>query len=188
MQVNTNKIEQSLASVPMPSQTTHRNELVGNCWFVENFKDNNDVAVAVKDIKEKVYVENCVGSNIKVESKVNVVMISNCKKSAFILSDIISSVELVGTHDSAIQLNGKCGTLSLDKCEGITIVFGNEETKKSCHIHSSTRCSNIRLVCASDESKEYLLPNLISTQFCARSGNFVSSICDKDCDVSSAMN
>ena len=183
MKLDAREIEQSLVPADMPCKSTQSCELKGNRWYVQNYCNEKELHVSPNNIHESIYLENCCGSNIYVDSKVNAVEFSKCSGCNVFLPDVISSVSLVHCTNVKIQLNGACGTVVADHCDGVTAYLVGEESKK-CQFHTS-HYNNVKIIV---DDRELVIPNLWLTTFCPTKKTIKTVPHGMECDAIQTMN
>lgn len=86
---------------------------------------------------------NCEGCTIQIKGKVNAVTILGCKKTAAVVQEVVSSVEIVDGKSLQLQILNKCPTISADKTDGLQIYLSKTSldteilTAKSSEINVS---------------------------------------------------
>ena len=81
-----------------------RLELEGKKWFVEHYRNNSLLSIKNPDMSQSVYVFGCDGSTLKIEGKVNNVVVDSCKKMSIIFVDVISACEFVNCQSVQMQV------------------------------------------------------------------------------------
>ena len=92
-----------------PQQPEHkpRFELDGKKWFVEHYRNNSNLTIKNPDMSQSVYVFGCDASTLKIEGKVNNVVVDSCKKMSIIFVDVISACEFVNCQSVQMQVHTK---------------------------------------------------------------------------------
>lgn len=96
--------------------------LSGKKWTIE-FQNgaNGDKAISIDtDLKQTVYVFKCHDSLIKVNGKVNAIVLDNCSKCGCVFDEALASVEIVNSKDVQIQCTKTAPALSIDGCTSVT--------------------------------------------------------------------
>lgn len=70
------------------------------------------------ETNQSVYVYKCEGSTLKVEGKVNNIVVDGCKKMAIVFDDCVGSCEFINCQSVQMQVLGKVPTISIDKTDG----------------------------------------------------------------------
>lgn len=96
--------------------------LVGKKWTVE-FQNGaqGDKCLSIEaNLKQTVYVFKCHDSLIKINGKVNAIVLDNCSKTACVFDEALASVELVNSRDIQIQCTKTSPAISIDGCTAVT--------------------------------------------------------------------
>lgn len=96
--------------------------LAGKKWTVEYQNGaNGDKAVSLDaDLKQTVYVFKCHDSLIKVNGKVNAIVLDGCSKTGCIFEEALASVEIVNSKDIQIQCTKTAPAVSIDGCTSVS--------------------------------------------------------------------
>lgn len=99
-----------------------KSALSGKKWTVEYQNGaNDDKCVSIDtDLKQTVYIYKCHDSLIKVNGKVNAIVLDCCSKTACIFEEALASVEIVNSKDIQIQCTKTAPALSIDGCTAVT--------------------------------------------------------------------
>ena len=84
-------------------------ELEGKKWAVEYFKGNPNIEIAITAVNQSVYVFKCEGSTIKVTGKCNNIILDNCKKTAIVFDNVVSSCEFINCQSVQMQVRPNFG-------------------------------------------------------------------------------
>ena len=79
-------------------------ELEGKKWVVEYHKNNPSLVIEETETNQSVYMFKCEGSTIKVEGKVNNIIMDGCKKCAVVFNDCVSSCEFINCQSVQMQV------------------------------------------------------------------------------------
>lgn len=79
-------------------------ELEGKKWVVEYHKNNPSLVIEETETNQSVYVFKCEGSTLKVEGKVNNIIVDGCKKCAVVFTDCVSSCEFINCQSVQMQV------------------------------------------------------------------------------------
>ena len=79
-------------------------ELEGKKWAVEYHKNNPNLLIQETETNQSVYVFKCEGSTLKVEGKVNNIVLDGCKKCAVVFDDAVSACEFVNCQSVQMQV------------------------------------------------------------------------------------
>ena len=83
---------------------TPKFELEGKKWNVEYQVKNQGIVIGQTEVNQSVYICKCEGSTIKVEGKVNNIVMDSCKKSAVVFTDVVSSCEFINCQSVQMQV------------------------------------------------------------------------------------
>ena len=79
-------------------------ELEGKKWAVEYFKGNPNLVVEGTETNQSIYVYRCENSTLKVEGKVNNIVVDGCKKLAVVFDNVVSSCEFINCQSVQMQV------------------------------------------------------------------------------------
>merc|ERR1712099_44978 len=82
------------------------------------FKGNPNLMVEGTETNQSIYVFRCENSTLKVEGKVNNIVVDGCKKMAVVFDNVVSSCEFINCQSVQMQVLGKVPTISIDKTDG----------------------------------------------------------------------
>lgn len=80
-------------------------ELEGKKWAVEFQKDNQNLVIGQTEVNQSVYIYKCEGSTVKVNGKVNNIVMDSCKKSAVVFESAVSSCEFINCQSVQMQVS-----------------------------------------------------------------------------------
>ena len=89
---------------PVASNKPPKLELEGKKWAVEFFKNNPNLVIEGTETNQSVYVYKCEGSTLKVDGKVNNIVVDGCKKVAVVFNDVVSSCEFINCQSVQMQV------------------------------------------------------------------------------------
>jgi len=101
-------------------------ELEGKKWAVEYFKGNPNLLIEGTETNQSVYVYRCENSTLKVDGKVNNIVVDGCKKLAVVFDNVVSSCEFINCQSVQMQVLGKVPTISIDKTDGCQMFLSKE--------------------------------------------------------------
>lgn len=103
---------------------------------------NGDNLVSIDaHLKQKVYIYKCHESVIKINGKVNAIVLDGCSKTACVFDEALASVELVNCKDTQIQCLKTAPAVSIDGCTSVSYYmsadFANAQiiSAKSAALH-----------------------------------------------------
>ena len=80
-------------------------ELEGKKWAVEFHKNNPNLVIENTETNQSVYVYKCEGSTLKIEGKVNNLVLDGCKKTAVVFDNVVSSCEFINCQSVQMQVS-----------------------------------------------------------------------------------
>ena len=80
-------------------------ELEGKKWAVEYFKNNPGLIIEDTETNQSVYVYKCEGCTLKIEGKVNNIVVDGCKKTAIVFDNAVSSCEFINCQSVQMQVS-----------------------------------------------------------------------------------
>lgn len=145
--------------------------LSGKKWTIEyqNGKKGDDCVSIDTDLKQTVYVYKCHDSLIKINGKVNAIVLDCCSKTACIFEEALASVEIVNSKDIQIQCTKNAPALSIDGCTSVTYYMSS--TYKDAQIITA-KSAAINLIRPTDDDGTLLLTGTAFFQLyrtCSRS-------------------
>ena len=78
-------------------------ELEGKKWAVEFHVKNPSLVINDTGVNQSVYIYKCEGSTIKVNGKVNNIIMDSCKKCAVVFERVVSSCEFINCQSVQMQ-------------------------------------------------------------------------------------
>jgi len=93
----------------------------GKKWLVEWQENNNNIEINETATNQSVYVYKCEKTTVKVNGKVNNVVIDSCKRVGIVFTDAIATCEVVNSISVDVQCTGKVPAMAVDKCSGVQI-------------------------------------------------------------------
>ncbi|XP_078097955.1 adenylyl cyclase-associated protein 2 isoform X2 [Mustelus asterias] len=136
-------------------------ELEGKKWKVEYQENNNNLIISETELKHVAYVYKCNKSTLKVQGKVNSIIVDSCKKLGLVFDNVVGIVEIINSRDVQIQVMGKVPTISINKTEGCHIYLSEESL--GCEIISAKSSEMNVLIPQDDDYKEYPVPEQFKT-------------------------
>lgn len=128
-----------------------RKELEGKRWTVEFFDNDKNIVISETEMKQTIYIYQCKGCTIQVKGKVNSIVLDGCKKTAVVLDDLVSSLEVVNSESIQAQTMGAVPTISIDKTDGCMIYL----SKASLSAQIVTAKSSAMNILVPDDKGEY---------------------------------
>jgi adenylyl cyclase-associated protein len=98
---------------------------------------------------------------IKVEGKINAIVIDSCSKTACVFNEALASVEVVNSKDIQIQCTTRAPAISIDGCTAITYYM--PDTFADCQVITA-KSAAVNLIRPTDDDDIVETP--IPEQFC----------------------
>lgn len=136
-------------------------ELEGKKWAVEYFVKNPSLVIEETEPNQSVYMFKCEGSTLKIEGKVNNIVLDGCKKCAVVFQDAVSSCEFINCQSVQMQVLGKVPTISVEKTDGCQM-FLSEDSKAVEIITAKSSEMNVSIP-NGDEFVEQPIPEQFKT-------------------------
>merc|ERR1711915_124211 len=103
-------------------------ELEGKKWLGEDQKKQDQpLEISDCEVNQSVYAFRCEGITIKVNGKVNNIVIDSCKKAAVVFESVVSSCEFVNCQSVQMQVMGSVPTISVDKTDGCQMYLSKDD-------------------------------------------------------------
>ena len=93
---------------PVATSKPPKFELEGKKWAVEFHKNNPNLVIENTETNQSVYVYKCEGSTLKIEGKVNNLVLDGCKKTAVVFDNVVSSCEFINCQSVQMQVGYLC--------------------------------------------------------------------------------
>ena len=72
---------------------------------MEFHKNNPNLVIENTETNQSVYVYKCEGSTLKIEGKVNNLVLDGCKKTAVVFDNVVSSCEFINCQSVQMQVS-----------------------------------------------------------------------------------
>ena len=80
--------------------------ILKRCRYLDLLQHHNCFQVIQNtDMNQSVYIYRCEGSTVKVEGKVNNIILDGCKKTAVVFQDVVSACEFINCQSVQMQVN-----------------------------------------------------------------------------------
>jgi adenylyl cyclase-associated protein len=122
-------------------------ELVGKKWTVENQDGNRDININAT-MKQTLYIYKCRDSTVKVNGKINAIVLDSCSKTACVFEEAMATIEIVNSKDIQVQCLQTAPAMSIDGCTAVTYYMS--KTFASCQIITA-KCAAINLIRPTDD-------------------------------------
>lgn len=106
-------------------------ELVGKKWNVEHQVGNKEINIDAT-MKQTLYVYKCRDSLVKVNGKINAIVLDSCSKTACVFEEAMATVEVVNSKDIQIQCMKTAPAMTIDGCTAVTYYMSS--TFSDCQI------------------------------------------------------
>ncbi|KAH7816973.1 Adenylyl cyclase-associated protein CAP [Monocercomonoides exilis] len=93
----------------------------GNKLKCENQVNVPDLTLDSDTIQQTVYMYNCKKSALRVTGKVNSIVIDKCVGCTVVVDDVVSTVELINSKDTKVQVLHVCASFLVESSEGAQI-------------------------------------------------------------------
>lgn len=77
----------------------------GKKWLIEFQKSNNDLKVEGAEMNNVVYMFKSENSTLKVDGKINSIVIDSCKKCSVLFDSVVASIEFVNCQSVQMQVS-----------------------------------------------------------------------------------
>ncbi|CAD5234365.1 unnamed protein product [Bursaphelenchus xylophilus] len=175
------KVGGSLSKVPAAAKPVvekpPRTELRdGKFWEVEYHKNNKNIIIEVKDMKQVVYIFKCEGSVVQIKGKCNSVTIDNCKKTSVVFDNLLAQVEIINSQSVEVQSMGTLPTISIQKTDGCQVYLSKDSINAEI-VTSKSSEMNV-LVPVGDDFIELPIPEQFKTTFNPTTKKLVTGVSD----------
>jgi len=149
--------------------------LEGNKWAVEYQVGNKNIVIEEVEAKQTVYILKCTNSTVVVKGKINQITLDGCKKTAVVIDNAISGVDLINCNSCQVQITGKAPTLSIDKTDGAQVFLSKDGLATEIFTSKSTEL-NISIPGATEDADliEFPIPEQFKTSW--NGSKFATSI------------
>ncbi|CAB4060179.1 CAP1_2 [Lepeophtheirus salmonis] len=138
-------------------------ELDGKKWVVEFQKDNAGLIVRDTEVNQSIYAYKCEGCVLRVNGKINNIILDSCKKTSVVFDSLVSSCEFVNCQSIKMQVMGKVPTISIDKSDGCQMYL-SEESYDVVIVSSKSSEMNV-LISNGEDYVEYPIAEQFKTTF-----------------------
>jgi len=138
-------------------------ELEGKKWIVEYQKEKGKVLeISECEVNQSVYAFRCEGVTVKVNGKVNNIVIDSCKKVAVVFESVVSSCEFVNCQSVQMQVMGSVPTISVDKTDGCQMYLSKDALATEI-ISAKSSEMNVSIPTDDDDFVEQPVPEQFKT-------------------------
>nr|KAG5691024.1 hypothetical protein BaRGS_021235 [Batillaria attramentaria] len=131
---------------------------------MEYHKGNKNIVLDNTELKQTVYVYKCTDCVIQVKGKVNSITLDQCKKTAIVFEDLVSSLEFVNCQSMQGQVLGRVPTISIDKTDGC-MVYLSENSLDTEIVSAKSSEMNVLVPQGGGDFKEFALPEQFKTKW-----------------------
>ncbi|VDP14189.1 unnamed protein product [Soboliphyme baturini] len=118
----------------------------GKKWIIENQVKNQSIVVEISDMKQVVYIYNCVDCLIQLKGKANSITVDSCKRTNVVFDNLVSSIEVINCQKVQVQTLGTMPTVAIQNTD-------------SCQVYLS-RCSlNAEIISSRSTEMNVLVPD-----------------------------
>ena len=142
-------------------------ELKGPKWVCENQYQKYDLVIEEPERNQVVFASGNVQAGLTNKGKVNALTIDNCKKSNFLIDDVVSAIEIINSHDIKLQINGVAPSINIDKSDGVQ-VFLTDACAKDVQLYTSKTssiCVSVPGATPEDDPIEFPIPEQFISSF-----------------------
>eukprot|EP00923_Selenidium_pygospionis_P059504 GHVN01104717.1.p2 GENE.GHVN01104717.1~~GHVN01104717.1.p2 ORF type:complete len:117 (+),score=11.39 GHVN01104717.1:605-955(+) len=72
-------------------------------------------------MNQNVCLRDCDGITAQIMAKINCASVDRCKNANLIVTDVISTIELIHCSRVKIQVTGVAQSMTIDDCDGVTV-------------------------------------------------------------------
>lgn len=120
-------------------------ERQGKAWKIQNQVGNKEIVLTEDQVntKQSIHIYKCEDSVIKINGKVNEILIDNCKKVGVLFESVISSIDIVNSSKIQVEVTDEAPTVQVDKSHGVTIFLSKKSENLTSVITSSATEVNV---------------------------------------------
>lgn len=151
-------------------------ELQGKKWIVENQNGNKEISIEA-NMKQTLYAFKCHDSLLKIDGKINAIVLDSCTKTACIFEEAMASVEIVNSKDIQIQCTKSAPAMSIDGCTAVTYYMSPSYASSQI---ITAKSAAVNLIRPTDDDD--IIETPIPEQFCTtwQDGNWVTEAVSHD--------
>lgn len=138
-------------------------ELDGNKWRIENHDGNQNIVIEQTNLKQVVYIYNCRQCLIQVKGKINAVTMDSCSKTALLVENVVSSIDVVQCVSGQLQIVGSSPTIMMDKVDGFQIYYSRNCVKETQLL--TAKCSEINILMPGQTDADDYIEKAVPEQF-----------------------
>lgn len=145
----------------------------GTKWNCEFQKNAQDIVIEAT-MKHSVYIYKCEGSVITIKGKFNSVTIDGCKKCGIVVDTLLSSIDIINSQSTKIQINDRAPIVNIDKSDGAQVFVKRATGLSTEFITAKSSEVNVCLVEDNGEYSESFIAEQFITKF--KDGKFVTEL------------
>jgi adenylyl cyclase-associated protein len=150
-----------------PKKGPAKTALEGNKWCIENHNEGMHEVTAT-DGKQTVYIYKVDNSVVKVNGKINAIILDTCKKTAVIFENAIASCEIVNCNSVKVQVN-KVPSIAVDKTSGFQLFLSKDCLDAEIY---TSKSDEMNVVIPNPKEGEDPIEMPIPEQFLSKVSNF----------------
>lgn len=137
-------------------------ELQNKKWVIEYHDGNKNIILDRVELKHAVYIYKCTNSVVHVKSKVNSIILDQCKKTGIVFEGVVSSLEFVNCQSMQGQVTGKVPTISIDKTDGC-MIYLSKDSLDTVIVTAKSSEMNVLVPVGDGDFREFALPEQFRT-------------------------
>lgn len=145
----------------------------GTKWNCEFQKNAQDIVIEAS-MKHSVYIYKCEGSVITIKGKFNSVTIDGCKKCGIVVDTLLSSIDIINSQSTKVQINDRAPIVNIDKSDGAQVFVKRATGLTTEFITAKSSEVNVCLVEENGEYSESFIAEQFITKF--KGGKFVTEL------------
>jgi len=119
-------LERSASGTQQQQKKPPKLALEGNKWYVEHHEGNSNIVLDEVDMKQGAYIYGCNNCTIQIKGKISAVTLDSCKKTALVVENVVSSLDIVNCQTIQCQILGRAPTAVVDKTDGLNLFLSKE--------------------------------------------------------------
>jgi len=138
------KAAKALLAAESKKKGEPRTALDKGTWLVENY-ENTEVVVPDVQMKQAVYIQNCVKCRISVPDKCKTITMDKCVKTSLSFKNVVSTFEIVNSTGCKVQVEEAAPSVAIDKTSGFSLILTKQSVQNPPDIVTSN-VSELNLV------------------------------------------
>lgn len=134
-------------------------ELQGNQWIIENFENDQNVALDNTELHQSISIFRCKNTTIQIKGKVNTISINECVKTNVVADSLVSGIDLIKCNSFAVEVLKMIPNVRVSQCDGGAIYVSRDSLDVQVFT-SKTSAVNVYIQGEHDnsDSAEWSLP------------------------------